>query len=88
MSADPAYAKAKSAPWHPTSSLVIRNNVHARHETVNNRMKFFAALCHVFKNGVEKHQDVVLAVAVLVQLCIQMGEPLFSVADYNDLNFK
>ena len=88
LGADPAYAKAKSAPWHPESSLVIRNNVRACHETVNNRMKFFAALRNVFKNGVEKHQDVVLAVAVLVQLCIQMGEPLFLVADYNDLNFR
>ena len=87
LGADPAYAKAKSAPWHSESSLVIRNNVRARHETINNRMKFFGILRHVFKNGVEKHQDIVLAVAVLVQLSIQMGEPLFSVEDYADVNF-
>lgn len=84
IGADPLLAKAKSAPWHPDSLLSIRNDVRARHETVHCRMKFFAALRHVFKHGVAKHQDVVLAIVVLVQTQIRMGEPLFAINDYID----
>ena len=86
--ADPEFAKAKSMPWHPTRVIDVKNEVRAHHETVHNRMKFFAILRQVFKNGVKKHQEVVLAVTILVQLQIQMGEPLFEINDYVDVKLE
>lgn len=58
--------------------------VRARHETVNKRFKQFNILSRVFRHDVAKHGPVFMAVAVLSQLAIKMGEPLFSV-DYDEL---
>ena len=84
FSADPEFAKARSGSWHPQASLDIRNTVRARHETVNTRLKFYGALRYTFKHGVLKHQEVFQAVAVLVQLQIENGNPLFSIKEYDD----
>ena len=84
IGADPQFAKAKSSPWHPHTMFQIRNTVRARHETVHARMKFFAILRHVFKNDLRKHQEVFLALVVLVQASILKGEGLFKVTNYDD----
>ena len=83
MNADPQYIKAKSSAWHPDKSNSVRNRVRARHETVNNRMKFFNALGNKFQHPLQRHQDVFTAVAVLVQLSIRSGEELFEIDGYN-----
>ena len=80
--ADPDYAKARSSVWHPERNNDKRNTVRARHETVNKRLKQFGALSSIFRHDARKHQSVFEAVAVLTQLSIDGGEPLFEISEY------
>jgi hypothetical protein len=57
--------------------------VRSRHETVNKRFKQWGCLNKLFRHQPSKHQSVFGAVAVLTQLAIENGEPLFGVF-YND----
>jgi len=57
----------------------LKADVRARHETVNKRFKQFAALKEVFRHDLDKHKPVFEAVAVLTQLGISLGEPLYEV---------
>ena len=61
-----------------------KNIVRARHETVNARFKTFKALSERFRHPVSlidmgKHQLVFMAVAIITQISIENGEPLFEV---------
>ena len=56
-----------------------RANVRARHETVNSRLKNFEILKQVYRHDLLDHADVFRSVAVLIQLAIENGEPLFQV---------
>lgn len=49
----------------------------SRHETFNSRLKNFDALDETFRHGIEKHQICFDAAAVIVQLQIENGFPLF-----------
>ena len=53
--------------------------VRARHETVNSRFKQFNALQQTFRHSRHKHAHVFNSIAVITQLAIQYGEPLFDV---------
>ena len=57
----------------------LKTDVRARHETVNKRFKQFSALSHVFRHELEKHKSVFEAVAVITQIAIGNGEPLYQV---------
>jgi hypothetical protein len=58
----------------------------ARHETVNARFKVFACLKNIFRHPLRKHGVLFRAVANIVQLQIQNGNPPFDVEyDENDL---
>ena len=57
----------------------LKDDVRARHETVNKRLKQFGILKHVFLHDLDKHQPAFEAVAVITQLSIQNGEPLYQV---------
>ena len=85
--ADPEFAKTRSGIFHPTLSESVRNCVRARQETVNKRFKQFQALCQPFRHNLDKHAAVFNSVAVLTQLSIQNGEPLFQVDGYDDRLF-
>ena len=64
----------------------MRKTVLSPHETVNKRMKQFGCLKQVFRHADDlayKHASAFRAVAVITQLSIDDGEPLFSVK-YND----
>jgi hypothetical protein len=61
----------------------MKYRVAQRHETVNKRLKQWGCLKRVFRHNILKHQSVFGAVAVITQLSLQNGEPLFSV-EYND----
>jgi DDE superfamily endonuclease len=56
----------------------IHGKIMARHETVNKRMKQFQILKQPFKNNIHKHPIVFHAVANLIELMIENGEPLFN----------
>jgi len=57
----------------------LKADVRARHETVNKRFKQFGALKQVFRHDLDKHKAVFEAVAVITQLGINLGEPLYEV---------
>ena len=62
----------------------MRQRVRSRHETVNRRFKQFNILADPFRSEPGKHSRCFRAVAVLVQLTLEMGEPLFEV-QYSDI---
>ena len=47
-------------------------------------MKQFTALSGVFRHDISKHSTVFNAVALLTQISIEVGEPLFEVNGYDD----
>lgn len=53
------------------------------HETINRRFKQFGVLKKVYRHDIRDHGKMFRSVAVVIQLCIQNGEPLFDV-DYTD----
>lgn len=57
--------------------------VRTRQETVNKRFKQFNILHRCFRHEVQKHQPAFGAVAVITQLSIERGEPLYTV-DYDE----
>ena len=57
-----------------------------RHETVNKRFKQFSALKQVWRHRIGNHGLAFRVSAVVTQLSIENGKPLFSV-DYVDPNW-
>ena len=55
----------------------MQKRVQGRHETVNSRLKSFRILDQVYRHDPTQHGYVFWAVAVLVQLSIKNGDPLF-----------
>ena len=61
---------------------VIRN----RQETMNKRFKHFGCMKQVFRHGIEKHAICFRAIAVIVQLSLELNQPLFEIDDYVTTN--
>ena len=61
--------------------------VRRRQETINNRFKQWAILKQVYRGDITKHGNVFRTCAVVTQLAIENGEPLFQV-DYQDPDFN
>lgn len=59
----------------------MQKRVQGRHETVNARLKNFSILTKQYRHDITQHGYVFRAVAVLVQLAIKNGDPLYDV-DY------
>lgn len=57
----------------------LKNDVRARHETVNKRLKQFGVLKQVFRQELSKHKAVFECVAVITQIAIRNGEELYEV---------
>ena len=57
--------------------------VKAHHETLNGWLKTWGVLSQVFRHHITMHGDVFQACAVVTQLTIENGEPLFEV-EYTD----
>ena len=68
---------------NPAANLAMQGRARARHETLNGRLKNWGILKQVFRHHISLHGDVFRACAVLTQLTIDNGEPLFGV-DYGD----
>jgi hypothetical protein len=67
----------------PAEKLAMQARVRARHETINGRLKNWGILSQVFRHDIRRHGEVFRACAVLTQLTLEQGEPLFSV-EYED----
>jgi len=76
----PKHCKCPGSFVADETKLWMQNRVRSRHETVNKRMKQFQCLrANPFRHSIDKHSKCVRAVAVLTQLAIEEGEPLFEV---------
>jgi hypothetical protein len=67
----------------PAEKLAMQARVRARHKTINGCLKNWGILSQVFRHDIHCHGEVFRACAVLTQLTIEQGEPLFSV-EYED----
>ncbi len=68
---------------NPAENRGMQGRVRARHEMLNGRLKNWGILSQVFRHHIMMHGDVFRACAVVTQLTIQDGEPLFEV-EYED----
>ena len=80
----PTHVKCPNMFTRKEENLAMQQRVRNRHETVNKRFKQWGCIKERFRHGTEKHSACFRAVAVLTQLAIEFGEPLFSVSEYSD----
>jgi hypothetical protein len=64
---------------NPVENLKMQGHVRARHKMLNGRLKNWGILSQVFRHDIWCHGDVFPACAVITQLTIKHGEPLFAV---------
>ena len=68
-------------PLEGTEDMILaKKRARMRHETCNKRFKNWACMDTNFRHGVALHRDCMYAIAVLTQLAIENGEPLFDLA--------
>ena len=81
MGESPNVTKVPSAvlSHSPEEADAMQKRVQGRHETANARLKSFQILDQVYQHDPTQHGYVFRAVAVLVQLSIKNGDPLFGV---------
>lgn len=82
--ADKGYQKHKDVLAMPNSQdpkelRKFKGRARARHESFNGRIKNFACLKQEFRHGLKKHELVFVAVCVIVQYQMDLGQPLFDV---------
>ena len=80
---NPESAKTPGPLYTDEKYVAMKKDVASRHETVNKRLKQYGCLTQRFRHSVAKHAACFRAVAVLTQLAIEYGEPLYQV-DYSD----
>ncbi|GKZ00549.1 hypothetical protein MPSEU_001007300 [Mayamaea pseudoterrestris] len=76
----PQFVVAPARFAEGAARVAATTQVRARHETVNKRFKQWGCLKQVFRHELSKQSLVFRAVAVITQLAIENGEPLFAVA--------
>jgi len=79
----PGKVKCPMSFANPVENLKMQQIVRNRHETVNGRMKNWEILRVMYRHDLSTHGTVFRAIAVITQLAIRNGEPLFPV-DYKD----
>jgi len=75
--------KCPDNPCNPPANERMQARVRSRHETINGRFKTWGILSQVYRHDIRRHGEVFRAVAVITQLDIENGSPLFQV-DYED----
>lgn len=79
VQADKGYRGEPECVVLPTGVNDLGQQVRGRHETVNRRFKQFAILHRTFRHELAKHQSVFTAIAVVTELALETGEPLYGV---------
>jgi hypothetical protein len=80
----PMYVKCPKCFTNDNQKLSMQSRVRSRHETMNKRLKQWGCLQKPFRHhDFAKHSSCFRAVAVLTQLSIEFGEPVFEV-EYSD----
>ena len=65
----------------------MQQRVQNRHETVNKRFKQFGIFKQSYRHDIGNHGDVFRSIAVILQIALENGEPLFS-CGYRDPPYK
>ena len=69
----------------PTGDISgMANRVRGRHEHVNKRFKQWNILHRVFRHQVERHQPAFFAIAVITEVALENGEPLYAIVYIDD----
>ncbi len=82
----PKFVKCPSSIGNHEESEHMSAFVRRRQETINKRFKQWGILKHVYRGDFSKHGQVFRVCAIVTQLAIENGEPLFQV-DYDDPDF-
>ena len=82
----PEYVKVAGPLYTEEDYKAMKKRVASRHETVNKRLKQWKCLDSRFRHSVAHHSACFRAVAVVTQLAIEHGEPLFEVEYEDDLD--
>ena len=80
----PDKVKCPENAANPRENVGKQARVRSRHETLNGRLKNWGILQQVFRHDITLHGKVFRACAVITQLMLENGKPLFSV-EYSDL---
>lgn len=75
---EPKSCKTPSEMCSMLEGRRFRQRVRARHETINARLKKFGILEQRYRHNILQHGVIFRAVAVMIQLEIESGHPLFS----------
>ena len=62
-----------------TEEKKLAQRIRSRQETVNKRFKQFGCLRQIFRHPIEKHACCFRAVAIVTQISMQNGSPLFAI---------
>ncbi len=68
---------------NPAENRAMQGRVRACHETLNGWLKNWGILSQVYRHDITRHGNVFRACAVVTQLIVENGEPLFEV-EYED----
>lgn len=79
----PKYVKCPKSFTGRPECAAMAQRARSRQETVNNRFKMWAILKGTFRHDIGKHGDAFRAIAVITQVEIENGQPLFPV-HYDD----
>ena len=82
----PEYVKCPRSIGNHEITESMAAIVRRRHETINKRFKQWGILKQAYRGDITEHGLAFRVVAVVTQLAIENGEPLFSV-DYEDPDF-
>ncbi|KAG7366458.1 hypothetical protein IV203_029128 [Nitzschia inconspicua] len=82
----PQYAKCPLSIGNLVECEDMQQKVRSRHETINKRFKQWRIMKNIYMGSIEHHGGFFRTVAIVTQLCIEHGEPLFSIA-YEDPHF-
>jgi hypothetical protein len=75
--------KCPDNPCNPVENEGMQSRARYRHETINGRFKTWGILQQTYRHGIRRHGKVFRAIAIMTQLAISNGSPLFSI-EYED----
>jgi hypothetical protein len=87
VGASPMFVKCPKSIGNIVEMEQQASLVRHRHETINKRFKQWGILKQVYRSDLTNHGQPFRFVAIVTQLAIENGEPLFQV-DYEDPDFN
>jgi hypothetical protein len=79
----PQKVKCPGCTLNPTENQAIQNWVQSRHESLKGKLKNWAIFTSLYRHDLMEHGNVFWAIAVIMQISINVGEKLFEV-NYSD----